>query len=113
MFVFGGYDGTNRLNDLIEFKFSVDMMHCEIPKSTLVPDLREFVNNPLLSDITFVVEGIKVYAHKILCMRCTFFRAMLTGEMKESRAREVVLEDVRHPIFLALLEHLYTDDIEI
>ena len=51
-----------------------------------------------------VSEGAPVHAHKVLCMRCTYFRAMLTGEMIESRAREVVLNDVRHPIFLALLE---------
>jgi Kelch motif len=45
MLVFGGYDGTSRLNDLLEFKFGVDLMCCEIPQSTLVPDLRSFVNS--------------------------------------------------------------------
>jgi BTB/POZ domain len=33
--------------------------------------------------------------------------------MLESRAKEIVLEDVRKPIFLALLEYLYTDEVEI
>ncbi|CAM9788441.1 unnamed protein product [Chrysoparadoxa australica] len=111
--VFGGYDGTNRLNDLMEFTFTADPWSCEVSTSTLVGDLREFVNSELLSDITFIVEGTPVYAHKILCMRCTYFRAMLTGDMKESRAREIVLPDVRQPIFLALLEYLYTDEVEI
>jgi leucine-zipper-like transcriptional regulator 1 len=36
-----------------------------------------------------------------------------SGEMLESRAKEIVLEDVRKPIFLALLEYLYTDEVEI
>lgn len=58
-----------------------------------------------------LVEGQPVYAHKVLCMRCTYFRAMLTGEMKESRAKTVTLPDVRRPIFLALLEYLYTDEV--
>ena len=29
------------------------------------------------------------------------------------RASEVMLPDVRHPVFLALLEYLYTDQLEI
>lgn len=52
-----------------------------------------------------------MHAHKVLCMRCTYFRAMLTGEMKESRAKTITLPDVRRPIFLALLEYLYTDEV--
>ena len=52
-----------------------------------------------------------MFAHKVLCMRCTYFRAMLTGEMKESRAKTITLPDVRRPIFLALLEYLYTDEV--
>lgn len=62
---------------------------CEIPQSTLLADLKGFVNCETLSDITFVVEGQKIFAHKILCMRCTFFRALLTGDMRESREKEV------------------------
>jgi hypothetical protein len=33
--------------------------------------------------------------------------------MMESRAGEVVLQQVRQPIFVALLEYLYTDHVEI
>ena len=46
---------------------------------------------------------------------CTFFifKAMLSGEMRESRAREIVMPDVRHSIFLAVLEYLYTDEVEV
>lgn len=113
MYVFGGYDGSNRLNDFLEFHFGFDLMSCEIPPSSLVSDLKALVNDEESHDITFVVEGRPVYAHKILCMRCTYFKAMLTGEMKESRAAEIVLPDVRHPIFLAMLEYLYTDQVNV
>ncbi|CAN0532052.1 unnamed protein product, partial [Ectocarpus sp. 12 AP-2014] len=113
MFVFGGYDGTSRLNDLVEFRFSIDLMSCDIPESTLIGNLRDMVNSELLSDVTFIVEGTPVHAHKVLCMRCTYFRAMLTGEMKESRAKTITLPDVRRPIFLALLEYLYTDELDV
>jgi len=113
LYVFGGYDGTNRLNDLLLFRFGVDLTWCDIPHSTLITDLSQYVNNDTLSDCTFIVENKPVYAHKILCMRCPYFKAMFMGEMRESRAREIVIQDVRHPIFLALLEYLYTDEITI
>jgi hypothetical protein len=38
---------------------------------------------------------------------------MLTGEYMESRARSVVIEDVKHSVFVKLLEYLYSDHIEI
>ena len=63
--------------------------------------------------MSFLVEGQRVYAHKVLCMRCGFFQAMLTGEMRESREREIVIADVRRPIFLLFLEYLYTDAIDV
>lgn len=113
LFVFGGYDGENRLNDFQEFYFGHEAITCDIPSSTLVNDLREHVGNDLFSDVTFIVEGTPVHAHKIMCARCKYFGAMLTGEMRESRAREIVIPDVRHSIFLVLLEFLYTDNVEV
>lgn len=115
MYIFGGYDGANRLNDLTRFRFGKGhiLRPHEIPKSTLVSDLKEYVGSSLLSDVTFIVEGIPVHAHKILCIRCPYFRAMLTGEMMESRANEIVINDIRHPIFVLLLEYIYTDIVEV
>ena len=40
MYIFGGYDGSNRLNDFVEFHFGSDLMTCDIPDSSLVSDLR-------------------------------------------------------------------------
>uniref|UniRef100_A0A7S2SJA3 BTB domain-containing protein n=1 Tax=Rhizochromulina marina TaxID=1034831 RepID=A0A7S2SJA3_9STRA len=113
MFVFGGYDGAARLNDFISFRFGPDQLACDVPTSTLIDDLRQLVNSETLSDITFLVEGKPVHAHKIMCIRCEYFRAMLTGEMREAREKEIVLQDVRYQVFLSLLEYLYTDQIDI
>jgi len=108
LWVFGGFEGSNRLNDFHCFAFCQDE-----DDSTIIQDLKRFVNNELLSDITFVVEGRRVYAHKLLCLRCPYFYNMLTGEYMESRASELVVEDVRHDIFLLFLEFLYSDRVDV
>ena len=57
----------------------------EDPPSTLVSELRRLVDNELLSDVTFIVEGRPVRAHKVLCLRCPYFHTMLAGEYMESK----------------------------
>lgn len=119
LYVFGGYDGSNRLNDFLEFKFGFG--GTEIPASSLINDLKGLLSasddgddaGDALSDVTFLVDGRRVRAHKVLCMRCPYFKALLAGRMREATQAEVAIEEVRHPIFLALLEYLYTDQVDI
>lgn len=66
-----------------------------------------------MSDITFLVEGIEIHAHKVLCGRCPVLNAMFNSEMLEGRSTSISIQDVRHTIFLNLLEYLYTDDTQI
>ncbi|CEM13230.1 unnamed protein product [Vitrella brassicaformis CCMP3155] len=114
LYIFGGYDGQNRLNDFRQFKL-VDEVNVEIPSSSLIQDLKNYINSPLFSDVTFIVEGDKrVYAHKLMCVRCSYFRAMFQGEMREARQSEPVeIKNVSHRVFLGLLEYLYTDELDI
>ena len=84
------------------------------PSSTLVADWRAFLNNPLLSDITIMVGGTRVHAHRVvLAARCAYFRGMFESGMKESTQTEVSLEDISYDVFHALLEHLYTDRVDV
>mmetsp|Transcript_20838 Transcript_20838/g.62085 ORF Transcript_20838/g.62085 Transcript_20838/m.62085 type:complete len:510 (-) Transcript_20838:210-1739(-) len=112
LFVFGGYDGQQRLNDFWQFKLATEV-NIDIPCSSLVSDLRGFLNDQKLSDVTFIVEGKPVYAHKLLCMRCSYFRAMFDGQMREAQQKSVTINNVSHRVFIALLEYLYTDEVEI
>ncbi|CAH0480999.1 unnamed protein product [Peronospora belbahrii] len=82
-------------------------------EGTAIAHLRSLVNNQLMSDVTFLVEGTPIFGHKNLCVRCDYFKAMFTGEMLESTAREVTLSDVSRVTFLSLLEYVYTDRLVI
>lgn len=113
IYIFGGYDGLNRLNDFISFNFGVDDLTCNIMPSTLISDLQSFVDNEFLSDITIIIEDQPVYAHKLMLTRCPYFHAMFMGEMMESSQNTIRLEEVRHPIFLLILEYLYTDHVTV
>ena len=111
MYIFGGYDGHRRLNDFIRFRFGCKQSMCKIPPSTLITDLKSMVNNEELSDITFQTdENESIYAHKFMLVRCSYFRAMLLGEMTESESKEIKLHDIRKSILISILEYLYTDD---
>jgi len=112
LFIFGGYDGQQRLNDFWQFKLATEV-NIDIPGSSFTSDLRGFLNEQKLSDVTFFVEGKPVYAHKLLCVRCSYFRAMFEGQMREAQQKTITINNVSYRVFLALLEYLYTDEVEI
>lgn len=113
MYIFGGYDGSERLNDFIRFDFAAYDLNFEVPPSTLVSDLRGLVDDDTMSDITFIVENQPIYAHKLMLMRSPYFRALFLGDMRESRLSTIRIEEVRHSVFLCILEYLYTDTVRI
>jgi hypothetical protein len=85
----------------------------------LVNDFGRLVNQPDMSDVTFIIEGQEVHAHRaILAVRSEYFRALLfNGLMRESVAagaavNPITLSDVSHSVFLKVLEYLYTDSIQ-
>ena len=84
----------------------------EVPPS----DLSDHFGNLLLeeegADVTFGVGGETFTAHKIvLATRSPVFRAQLYGQMKESTARSITLEDMQPSVFKALLHFIYTDSL--
>ena len=46
-----------RLNDFLRFSFDLNSDDMEHVPSTLISELKEYVNNDLLSDVSFIVEG--------------------------------------------------------
>ena len=61
---------------------------------SLSTDLGKLLNNPARSDVTFLVEGRPIYAHRCVIMcRCDPLERMLEGPMRESTQHEIVLHD--------------------
>lgn len=112
LYVFGGYDGRDRLNDFWKFDFTIYDLSLDVPRSTLMHDLRAMINDTSLSDVTFIVEGQPVHAHKLMLMRSEYFRALFLGPMREASMSEIPIPSVRHGIFINILEYLYTDQIQ-
>lgn len=82
--------------------------------NSFASDLRSLINNSEFSDVTFVLEGKPIYAHRaLLAARSEHFRAMFSSGMKESRDGDVSLPGVQYSTFLALLEYVYTDHAEV
>lgn len=116
LYVFGGYNGSNVLNDFYKFRLKT----IGVPPPALVSDFRKLINNQDLADVCFLVEGKQVYAHRaVLAIRSEYFRVMLCGGMRESHHdgaaaksdsnSTIELPDVSHTVFLKVLEFLYTD----
>lgn len=80
----------------------------------LANDLKELLNNKEFSDITFVVEGKKIYAHRcILMARSEPLQMMVNGPMKEGYEDSIEIQDVSYNWFYSFLQYLYTDEVPV
>ncbi|XP_064490387.1 speckle-type POZ protein B-like isoform X2 [Ornithodoros turicata] len=72
---------------------------------SLSSDLRELVDDPFLSDLTFVVKGTEFKAHKIiLAARSPVFAAMI----RHSVDKKTVITDISPDVFREILHFIYT-----
>ena len=112
IYVFGGSCGSDYLNDF--FVLDTDPSpHAIVSEPTSLQlferRLRHFFNDEEFSDVTFVVQGQKVYGHKmVLSIVSDCFRAMFTTGFRESDQMEIEIPDCSHMAFLAVMEYIYT-----
>jgi hypothetical protein len=71
--------------------------------------LRHFFNDEEFADVTFIVQGRKVFGHKmVLSIVSECFRAMFTNGFRESDEMEIEIPDCTYASFIAVMEYIYT-----
>lgn len=80
------------------------------PPSDLHRHFGELWRSQKGTDITFLVSGEPIAAHKcVLAARSPVFMAELFGDMKEKAAQRVEIEYMGPEVFRALMQFIYTD----
>lgn len=85
------------------------------PSPTLQVYLGEqYVNNPTLSDVTFLVEGKRFYAHKICLLASSdAFRAMFDGGYREKDAKDIEIPNIKWDVFELVMRFIYTGSVDV
>ena len=82
--------------------------------SDLASDIARSLTSLADKDITFVIAGKEIRAHKfILAARSPVFAAMFQNESKEAALSRFSIPDMEPDIFEALLSFLYTDQVDL
>ncbi|KAK7327232.1 hypothetical protein VNO80_31597 [Phaseolus coccineus] len=93
------------------------------PSPTSQMDLgEEFVNNPKLSDITFLVEGGAsaainfgkiFYAHKDRLVSSSVFQTMFEAEYWEKETKQAVIPNIKWDVFQLMMRFIYTGTVDV
>ncbi|KAK9815417.1 hypothetical protein WJX72_003308 [[Myrmecia] bisecta] len=84
----------------------------QVPPPNLGKDMAALLEDGHGSDVKFKVEGEEMAAHRIvLTSRSPVFQALLNAPMREHSEGIVDIQDVRAPVFRALLHFTYTDSL--
>mmetsp|Transcript_7871 Transcript_7871/g.16425 ORF Transcript_7871/g.16425 Transcript_7871/m.16425 type:complete len:915 (+) Transcript_7871:233-2977(+) len=114
IYVFGGSCGSDYLNDFY-------VLDTDPPPQAVVTEsnslelmerrLSHFFNDEEFADVVFLVQGQRVYGHKmVLSIVSDCFRAMFSAGFRESSSdhTEITIPDCSHAAFLAVMEYIYT-----
>ncbi|CAL0314570.1 unnamed protein product [Lupinus luteus] len=74
----------------------------------------QYVNNSSVSDVTFLVEGKRFYAHRICLLASSdAFRAMFDGGYREKDARDIEIPNIRWEVFELMMRFIYTGSVDV
>jgi speckle-type POZ protein len=81
-----------------------------VPPSDSGQHFRDLLESGEGSDVSFEVDGEIFAAHKlVLAARSPVLKAQLFGPMKQRNTDFIIVQDIKAPIFKALLDYVYSD----
>jgi hypothetical protein len=96
LYIIGGSYGQDYLKDVYELDTDPlpDWEFESKGKQRLAQGIAGMVNNPLHSDVSFIVQDRVFYAHKIIVsMLSEKYKAMFTAGLKESQGNQMIVVD--------------------
>jgi len=68
----------------------------------------------MLCDVLVVAGDIEISAHRAVLASCSpYFYAMFTGELTESKADRVVLQEIDGRALMLLVDFIYTAEVSV
>jgi len=119
IFLLGGSHGVEYKNDfyILDTDPKPNVKVSSLDSVTIFQqNLHKYLDNEEFSDISFLVDGRVIYAHKIvLCSQSDRFRAMFTSGFRESKEKQIEIDGMTADVFMVMMDYLYTgktDEIE-
>ncbi|PKA54839.1 arm repeat protein interacting with ABF2 [Apostasia shenzhenica] len=108
-------DGYVSLFKLVNKAMALSPIDAAPPSPTPQVYLGErFVNSATISDVTFLVEGKRFYAHRIALLASSdAFRAMFDGGYREKDTRDIEIPNIRWEVFESMMRFIYTGSVDI
>ncbi|XP_038906693.1 ARM REPEAT PROTEIN INTERACTING WITH ABF2 [Benincasa hispida] len=109
------FDGAVALYKLANKAMTLSPVDAAPPSPTPQVYLGEqYVNNPTLSDVTFLVEGRRFHAHRICLLASSdAFRAMFDGGYREKDAKDIEIPNIRWEVFELMMRFVYTGSVDV
>eukprot|EP00927_Polykrikos_kofoidii_P049441 TRINITY_DN43491_c0_g1_i1.p1 TRINITY_DN43491_c0_g1~~TRINITY_DN43491_c0_g1_i1.p1 ORF type:complete len:612 (-),score=59.05 TRINITY_DN43491_c0_g1_i1:359-2194(-) len=91
---------------------SIPLPSAEVRRSTRYLYFKELLNNARFSDVTFIVDGERVYAHKNLLASSKYLEALFTGPWLDTD-RPIVTEGIsKEALVDVVLHYMYTGEFQ-
>jgi len=82
--------------------------------SKLIVGLNSLRSAGVLCDYTIIAGGLEMHVHRAVLVACSdYFRAMLTGDMRESRESCVTLQGISSFGLQVVVEFIYTGILKV